>query len=218
MKIKWYGHAAFLITTAKGVRIIIDPYQPGAFGGALSYGKITDEADIVLSSHEHDDHNYTKDIKGNFTFINKQGTYDEKGVKIKAIPTFHDPSKGSERGKNLIFLIDADDIKLAHAGDLGHTLDGAAIREIGKIDILLIPIGGFYTIDAEEATKVVGDLKPLITIPMHFKTEKCDFPISFVEEFTKGKKGVRDTGKTEVDFSRSTLPAQGEIVILRYAL
>ena len=72
MKIKWYGHSAFLITTAKGVRIIIDPYQSGAFGGDLSYGKITDEADIVLSSHDHDDHNYTKDIKGRFTYVNKK--------------------------------------------------------------------------------------------------------------------------------------------------
>lgn len=218
MKIKWYGHAAFLITTAKGMRIIIDPYQSGAFGGALSYGKITDEADIVLSSHDHDDHNYTKDIKGKFTYINKQGVFEEKGIKIRSIPTFHDQSKGSERGKNLIFTIDADDIRLAHAGDLGHLLDAAAVKEIGKVDILLIPIGGFYTIDVKEAGKVVEDLKPLVTIPMHYKTQRCDFPISTVEEFTKSKKNVKDEGKTEVEFSRATLPQQGEIVVLRHAL
>lgn len=218
MKIKWYGHAAFLITTAKGVRIIIDPYQSGAFGGALSYGRITDEADIVLSSHDHDDHNYTKDIKGKFSFINKQGVYEEKGVKIRAIPTFHDPSMGRERGNNLIFLVYADDMTLAHAGDLGHTLDEAVIRELGKIDILLIPIGGFYTIDTREAEKVIEDLKPLVAIPMHFKTGKCDFPISTVEEFIKGKPGVNETGKTEVEFTRSTLPTREEIVVMRHAL
>lgn len=218
MKIKWYGHAAFLITTAKGVRIIIDPYQSGAFGGALSYGRITDEADIVLSSHDHDDHNYTKDIKGKFSFINKQGIYEEKGVKIRAIPTFHDPSMGRERGNNLIFLVYADDMTLAHAGDLGHTLDEAVIRELGKIDILLIPIGGFYTIDTREAEKVIEDLKPLVAIPMHFKTGKCDFPISTVEEFIKGKQGVNETGKTEVEFTRTTLPIQEEIVVMRHAL
>ena len=85
MKIKWYGHAAFNIFTEKGVKIIIDPYQSGAFGGALSYGKITDEADIVLTSHDHGDHNYTKDIKGDFKHINKEGTYEVKNIKIKAI-------------------------------------------------------------------------------------------------------------------------------------
>lgn len=218
MKIKWYGHAAFLITTAKGVRIIIDPYQSGAFGGALSYGKITDEADIVLSSHGHDDHNYTKDIKGKFAYINKKGLYEEKGVKIRAVPTFHDPSKGKERGDNLIFLIDADDMILAHAGDLGHTLDETVLKELGKIDILLVPIGGFYTIDCREAEKVIEDLKPLVVIPMHFKTEKCDFPISPVAEFIKDKRGVNETGQTEVEFTRTTLPSQKEIFIMRHAL
>ena len=218
MNIKWYGHSAFLITTAGGVRIITDPYRSGAFGGALSYGKITDEADIVLSSHNHDDHNYTGDIRGKFTYIGKEGVYEEKKVSIKAIPTFHDTSKGSERGKNLIFVIEADDMRVAHAGDLGHTLDAATVKEIGKIDILLIPVGGFYTIDAKEAVAVVEQLGPLVTIPMHFKTEKCDFPITPVEEFTKNQQRVKDTGKTEAEFSKAALPPQGEVVVLRYAL
>jgi L-ascorbate metabolism protein UlaG (beta-lactamase superfamily) len=218
MKVKWYGHSAFLITTAAGVRIITDPYQSGAFGGALSYGRITEEADIVLSSHDHDDHNYTKDIQGEFTFINKEGVYEEKGVTIRAVATFHDTSRGSERGRNLIFVIEADGLRLAHAGDLGHALDAAALKELGRIDILLIPVGGFYTIDAHEAAGVVEDIKPLVTIPMHFKTDKCDFPITPVEEFTKGKTGVRDMGKTEVEFSKATLPSQREIVVLGHAL
>lgn len=218
MKIKWYGHAAFLLKTAKGVRIIIDPYQSGAFGGALSYGKITDEADIVLSSHDHDDHNYTKDIKGKFLLIDKKGEYEEKGIKIRAIPTFHDPSKGSERGNNLIFTIGADDLTVVHAGDLGHALDGGTIKAIGEIDILLLPVGGFYTIDADEATRVCKELKPRVTIPMHYKTDKCDFPIANVEEFTRGKKGVKMPGEAEVEFSRETLPAGEEIVVMRYAL
>ncbi|HBL23214.1 MAG TPA: MBL fold metallo-hydrolase [Deltaproteobacteria bacterium] len=218
MKVKWYGHSAFLITTAAGVRIITDPYQSGAFGGALSYGRITEEADIVLSSHDHDDHNYTKDIRGEFIFINKEGVYHEKGVTIRAVATFHDTSRGSERGRNLIFVIEADDMTLAHAGDLGHTLDAAALKELGRIDILLVPVGGFYTIDAQEAASVVEDIKPLVTIPMHFKTDKCDFPITPVEDFTKGKTGVRYTGETEVEYSRATLPSQREIVVLGHTL
>ncbi len=218
MKIKWYGHSAFLLTTSKGVRIITDPYQSGAFGGDLAYGKITDEADIVLSSHDHDDHNYTKDIKGHFSFINKAGVYEEKGIRIRAILTYHDGSKGSQRGKNLVFIIEADDLTVAHAGDLGHTLDAAALKEIGAVDILLLPVGGFFTIDASEATRIVEDLKPRITIPMHFKTEKCAFPITPVEDFTRGRERVRDAGVAEVEFSKSGLPSQAEVVVLRYAL
>jgi len=218
MKIKWYGHSAFLITTARGVRIITDPYQSGAFGGDLSYGKITDEADIVLSSHDHDDHNYTKDIRGRFTYINKAGAYEEKGVKIRAMPTYHDGSKGSQRGKNLFFVVESDDLTVAHAGDLGHALDAATAKEIGAVDILLLPVGGFFTIDASEATRIVEALKPRVTIPMHFKTEKCAFPITPVEDFTRGKEGVRDPGVTEVEFSKAGLPDEAQIVVLDHAL
>jgi L-ascorbate metabolism protein UlaG (beta-lactamase superfamily) len=218
MKIKFYGHSAFMITTDTGVRIITDPYQSGSFGGALSYGKITDEADIVLASHDHEDHNYTKDIKGKFTHITKTGVHNVKGLKIRAIPSHHDTSKGRERGDNLIFVVDADEITIVHAGDLGHTLEKEAIKEIGKVDILLIPVGGFYTIDAREAAKVMKDLEPAITIPMHFKTDKCNFPISNVEEFVKDKKGVKRAKVSEIEIKKEFLPKEHEIIVLEPAL
>ncbi len=218
MKIKWYGHAAFKITTDSGVRIIIDPYQSGAFGGALAYGKITDEADVVLTSHDHDDHNYVKDIKGTFIHISEVGNHEAKEIKIKAIPSFHDPSKGSERGANLLFLINADGLRIAHMGDLGHTLGKATIGELGAVDVLLVPVGGFYTIDASEAAKVMEDLKPAITIPMHYKTGKCEFPIAGVDNFTRGKERVRKTGSPEITVTRESLPGLPEIVIPDYAL
>ena len=122
MKIKWYGHAAFKLITGAGVHIIIDPYQSGAFGGALTYGKITDEADVVLITHGHDDHNYTEDIRGKFVLIGSAGAREVKGVRIKAFPSYHDGSEGSEQGDNLLFLIEADGLRVAHFGDLGHTL------------------------------------------------------------------------------------------------
>ena len=157
MKIKWYGHAAFQITTDEGVRVIIDPYESGAFGGALSYGKITDEADIVLTSHDHDDHNYTKDINGNYKHINKAGAYSERGIEIEALPCYHDPSKGKERGNNLIFVIDDGKLRIAHMGDIGHILAQDTVKKMGRIDILLLPIGGFFTIDSGEAGKKIQD-------------------------------------------------------------
>jgi L-ascorbate metabolism protein UlaG (beta-lactamase superfamily) len=218
MKIQWFGHAAFRIATDSGVSIIIDPYQSGAFGGALTYGKIKDEADIVLTSHDHDDHNYTKDLKGKFTHIGKAGEYDVKGVKIKATPSYHDPSRGSERGNNLMFTLQADGLTLVHTGDLGHTLDKATLAELGKVDILLVPVGGFYTIDAKEATKVMKDINPAITIPMHYKTEKCNFPIATVDDFTAGKKGVKVLKASEIEVSKADLPKEPEITVLNYAL
>ncbi|MGD9576728.1 MAG: MBL fold metallo-hydrolase [Syntrophorhabdus sp.] len=218
MKIKWYGHAAFKVTTDSGVCVIIDPYQSGAFGGALSYGKITDAADIVLTSHDHDDHNYRGDIKGEYKHINKEGAYEENGVTIKAFPCFHDPSEGKERGKNLIFVIEADGLRLAHMGDLGHILTNDIAEKLGSIDVILLPVGGFYTIDADEAGKVMREINPKVTIPMHFKTPKCDFPIAGVEAFTSEKKSVKMVNAYEIEVTKESLPKEPEIVVMQYAL
>ena len=218
MKIKWYGHAAFKITTDGGVRVIIDPYQSGAFGGALSYGKITEETDIVLTSHDHDDHNYTKDIKGTFKHFNKEGVYKEKGLTIEAFPCYHDPSEGKERGNNLVFMIEADGLRLAHMGDLGHTLTQETVKKMGRVDIVLLPVGGFYTIDSDEAGMVMNEIKPKFTIPMHYKTPKCEFPIAGIEAFTAGKKGIKMVNAYEIEVNKDSLPKEPEIIVMHYAL
>lgn len=218
MKIKWYGHSAFQITTDEGVRIIIDPYESGAFGGSISYGKIKDEADVVLTSHDHGDHNYIKDIQGNFVHIKEEGRHEEKGVKIRAMPTFHDKSKGHERGPNLVFIISVDDMVVAHLGDLGHTLDDSALQSVGKVDVLLLPVGGFYTIDAKEATKVMNDIGSAITIPMHYKTEGAAMPIDGLEVFTKDKNNVREANASEIIINKSKLPIINEIIVMEHAL
>ncbi len=218
MNVKWYGHSAFLITTGNGVRIILDPYQSGAFGGALAYGEISEAADIVLSSHDHDDHNYVGDIKGKFKFINQPGVYEEQGIRIEGLPTFHDQSGGKDRGQNIIYILETDDMRVAHLGDLGHVLDKTTVEKMGRVDVLLVPVGGFYTIDPGEAARIVKDVGPQVAIPMHFKTEKCDFPIAPVAEFTQGRPDVNDTGKTDIDITKSTLGTLGKIVVLRHAL
>jgi L-ascorbate metabolism protein UlaG (beta-lactamase superfamily) len=218
MKIKWYGHAAFLITSDQGLKIIIDPYEPGAFGGQLSYGKITDQGDIVLTSHDHADHNYTKDIPGAPQIVKGSGSKTIKGISIKGISTYHDPSKGSERGTNTVFTIKLDNIHLCHLGDLGHLLNDKELAEVGSVDILLIPVGGFFTIDPKEATRVAEHIKPKILIPMHFKTQKCGFPIAPVEDFLKGKTNIRRAKTSEATFDKATLPRQMEIVVLEHAL
>lgn len=218
MKIKYYGHAAFLITSGQGSKIIIDPYEPGAFGGQLSYGKIKDQADIVLTSHDHADHNYTKDLPGTPQIIKGSGPKTFKEISIKGIATYHDSSKGNERGTNTIFTLRVDHMQLCHLGDLGHLLSVKELAEIGPVDILLIPVGGFFTIDSEEATKVAEQIKPRILIPMHFKTEKCGFSIAPVEDFLKRKSNTKRTKTSEVTFDQSTLPREMEIVVLEHAL
>jgi len=137
---------------------------------------------------------------------------------MKGIPSYHDPSKGSERGANTIFTLKVDNIQLCHLGDLGHLLNDKELAEIGPVDILLIPVGGFFTIDAKEATRIAEQIKPKIVIPMHFKTEKCGFPIAPVEDFVRGKKNAKRPKASEATFDQSTLPKQTEIVVLEHAL
>jgi L-ascorbate metabolism protein UlaG (beta-lactamase superfamily) len=218
MKIKWYGHSAFQITTEKGIRIIIDPYESGSFSGALSYGQIEDEADIVLTSHDHADHNYTKGIRGKYKHISKAGDHEIKDIKIKAIPCFHDSLGGKKGGSNLIFVITADGLNLVHMGDIGHSLDPELLKKIGKVDILLLPVGGFFTIDAAMAQKIINDIKPGVTVPMHYKTQKCNFPIAPVEDFTKNQANVRILKESSVVIKKETLPQEPEIIVLQHAL
>ncbi|HUL21214.1 MAG TPA: MBL fold metallo-hydrolase [Thermodesulfobacteriota bacterium] len=218
MKVKWYGHAAFLITSDEGTKIIIDPYEPGAFGGQLSYGKIKDQADIVLISHDHADHNDTAGLPGTPQAVKGSGPKTIKGISMKGVSTYHDPSKGSERGTNTVFTIKVNQIQLCHLGDLGHLLSDKELAEIGPVDILLIPVGGFFTIDPKEATRVAEQIKPRVLIPMHFKTEKCGFSIAPVEDFLKGKTNIKRPKTSEATFDKATLPQQMEIVVLEHAL
>jgi L-ascorbate metabolism protein UlaG (beta-lactamase superfamily) len=216
MKIRWLGHAAFLITAKDGTRIITDPYKPGCFNGALSYKPIKESADIVTISHEHDDHNYAIQISGKPFVVREIGTKTVKNIKITGITTCHDQSRGRERGLNTVFVITVDDLTVCHLGDLGHIPTQEETAKIGLIDILLIPVGGVFTIDAKQATEVVQILNPKLVIPMHYKTADCGFPIAPVDDFLKGKKIVKRIESNEVEVDQSNLPKQMEIWVLKY--
>lgn len=213
MKVKWLGHASFLITSDAGVKIITDPYKTG---GDLLYGEIKESADIVTVSHDHFDHNYVAAVKGNPEIIREPVAVVEiKGIKLYGIPTYHDDAKGSKRGNNTIFCFEVDGIRVCHLGDLGHLLSDKTTAEIGRVDLLFIPVGGFYTIDARVATKVSQQLKPKIVIPMHYKNERCTLPISSVDNFLQGKESVSKLGGSEVIFNQGELPATTRIVVLK---
>lgn len=213
MKIKWLGHATFLITSDTGTRIITDPYLPT---DELRYGEINEAADIVTVSHDHFDHNNVAAVKGKPEVV--RVTTEVKGIEFRGISTCHDESQGEQRGKNTIFCFELDGIKICHLGDLGHLLTDKQVLEIGKVAMLLIPVGGFYTIGASIASQVCNRLKPMVIIPMHFKTDRCHLPIATVEEFLKGKTGVTRPDSSEVEFKRGELPANTRIVILKPAL
>ena len=213
MKIKWLGHASFLITSETGTKIITDPYVAAE---NLNYGEIKESADIVTVSHEHGDHNYVDGIRGNPEAI--RGTAKVKGIELKGISTYHDDAKGQQRGKNTVFCFEVDGVRVCHLGDLGHQLNDKQMAELGSVDILLIPVGGNYTIDAKVATQVCDRLKPKVIIPMHFKNDKCTFPIAGVDEFLQGKEGVSRLDASEVEFKQGELPASTQTVVLKPAL
>ncbi len=218
MKVKWYGHSSFLIVSDKGTKIITDPYEPGGYGGAIGYGKIPDEADIVLVSHDHADHNYVKGVPGKPSVIQGVGSHRSHDIEFRGIAAFHDGKKGSERGQNTIFCFLLDDIRVCHLGDLGHIPSEQEAKGIGPIDLLMMPVGGVYTIDASEATKTLEILKPRVVIPMHFKTPQCGFPLAQIDEFTKGKAGVKSLPGSEWEVKKETLPQKSEIIVLQPAL
>jgi len=216
MKIKWLGHSSFLITSRAGVSILTDPYKSGSYEGAVGYGKITDAADIVLVSHDHDDHNSVESVPGSPVVLKGPGEHESKGIKFRGVETYHDKSQGKERGKNTVFVFDVDGVKVCHLGDLGHTVGKETCSKIGKVDVLLVPVGGFFTIDAAEATAVAEALDPRIVIPMHFKTEKLGFPIAGVDGFLKGKQSVKRQGSAEIELAG--VEGERQIVVLDHAL
>ncbi len=213
MKIKWLGHAAFMITSDSGTRIITDPYETS---DVLKYGNIEESADIVTVSHDHGDHNNVAAVRGNPQEV--RGTTEAKGIKFRGIPTYHDDAGGSQRGSNTIFCFEVDGVNICHFGDLGHLLSNTQLAELGKVDVLLIPVGGFFTIDAQTASKISDQLKPGVIIPMHYQNNKCGFPIKGVDEFTKGKDNVTRLDTSEIELKAGGLPAGTQIMVLKPAL
>ncbi len=213
MKIKWLGHASFLITSDSGTKIITDPYIPD---DRLHYGEINESADAVTVSHDHSDHDSVAAVKGSPQVV--KGNGEIKGIKFRGIATAHDASGGKERGPNTVFCFEVDGVKVCHLGDLGHELTAGQTEQIGAVDVLLLPVGGFYTIDATVASRVAGQLKTRVIIPMHFKNRKCNFPIAGVEEFLRGKKDVSQSDASEVEFRAGEMPSTTRIMVLKPAL
>ncbi len=213
MKIQWLGHSSFLIIGDDGTRIITDPY--GQYSG-LSYEPISESAEIELISHNHGDH-CGGNVGGNPQVIDKAANATVKGIEFKGIASYHDKSGGAERGDNIIFRFTVDGIRICHLGDLGHLLSDEQIREIGEVDILMTPVGGFFTIDASEATRVCEQINPKVIIPMHVRNSKCSFQIASVNDFLQGKSNVEQVGNSEKEFIKAELPDNPKVLVLESA-
>jgi L-ascorbate metabolism protein UlaG (beta-lactamase superfamily) len=217
MRITYFGHSCFLVETQDHTRVIIDPYLSGSFDGALMYGPVNEPADVVLASHEHDDHSATSTIPGQpRVFLHPVG--ERVGsVSITGVQVAHDEAGGKQRGKNTISVLDDGDLRLVHLGDLGHLLDDPTVKRIGPVDVLLVPVGGHFTIDYSGAATVVDALAPSVVIPMHYKTPKVDFPIVPADAFLGTQTTVRHHTGSTLEITRATLPAERTVVVLPHA-
>ena len=214
MQIKWFGHSCFLLTAGDGAKLLMDPFKSDSH---LSYKQVGEKADIVTVSHEHADHNCTGALPGRPEVVKGSVEKTVKGIKVRGISVSHDEEAGKKLGGNTVFCAVIDDINVCHLGDLGHRLLEDQLGALGKVDVLLVPVGGVFTIDVETANAVCADIKPRIAIPMHYKTDRCQFLQWSAEDFAGGKKTVKRLGGSELEITRAGLPAEFEVVLLRYA-
>ncbi len=164
MDITFLGHSSFRLK-GKTATVVTDPFDPEVVG--LKFPKVA--ADIVTVSHQHEDHNQADLVKDVKRLVSGPGEYEIMGVSIIGIPTFHDEKKGAKRGKNTIYVYEMDGLRLVYLGELGHKLHEKILEKIGDIDILMVPVGGEYTIGPTEAVEVARAIEPKIVIPMHYQ-------------------------------------------------
>jgi len=210
MDITYLGHASFKIK-GKAATVVTDPYDPKI---GLKFPKV--EADIVAVTHGHFDHSAFSQVGGQPFVVSGPGEYEIKGVEIVGVDSFHDNKKGEERGRNTIYNFKIDKLNIAHLGDLGQeSLTDSQIGEIGNVDILMIPVGGYYTIDASVASKIVSQLEPKIIIPMHYRDNDSTIKeLAGVENFLKemGKEGITPIAKLSITSDK--LPEETQIVVM----
>jgi len=206
LQIRWHGHACWEITNEK--TLVTDPHD----GRSIGIPKPNVKGDIILVSHDHYDHNSVKTVEKSGSKLIKDGRKRNiNNIEIKGVDSFHDEAGGSKRGNNIMFRFNMGDIIFCHLGDLGHDLDEDAVDKIGKVDVLFIPIGGNFTIDADKAWDVIKKINPKIVIPMHYKIGGLSLPIAGIDPFLeKNKYKLLHVGN-EIDIEKEDLPEEPEV-------
>ena len=204
------GHAKFLIELENGHRIVTDPFDPST---GYEVGAV--QADTVLVSHGHHDHSAVETVKGYTQVIDAAGEHTvAPDVKVTGVAGFHDNERGAKRGKNVMYLIEAEGMRVVHLGDLGHLLTEEQVEALAPVDVLMVPVGGFFTIDAETAREVCSQLKARVILPMHYRTKVNEgWPIAPVDGFTALFAKEAET-LTELRVTREDLGCQPHVAVL----
>lgn len=215
MHITWLGHSSFRLQDklgTDGVSLVTDPFNPEKTG--LKWSNL--DADIVTISHQHEDHNYLKGVKGDAFVIDSAGEFEYKNIYVEGVDAFHDDEDGAKRGSNIIYRIEMDDLVITHLGDLGHNLDTKQLERIEGTHILFIPVGGIYTLDARKAVEVINEIEPRIVIPMHYKLPGLKYDLNELDKFIK-EIGLVPHYEEKLKISKKDLPAEDtELLILSF--
>ncbi|MEM0492378.1 MAG: MBL fold metallo-hydrolase [Candidatus Thermoplasmatota archaeon] len=207
LQLRWHGHACFEITN--NTTLVTDPHD----GRSIGIPTPTVQGDIILVSHNHYDHNSIKTVeKTSSKVITDERRRTIDNIEIKGFRVYHDKENGAKRGHNIMYKFTVDDISFLHLGDLGHELDEKIIKDIGDVDILFIPVGGVFTIDGENAWRIINNIKPNIIVPMHYKIGGLSIPVQGIEQFLGRNPGVKVVKVgNEIDIEKEDMPKEQEI-------
>ena len=214
MDITYSGHSCFHLL-GRTTDVITDPFPPET--GLTLNGA---SANILTVSHAHQRHCYTEGVAGEGRVVAGPGEYEVRGAIIQGISSFHDSERGKSRGRNTVFILEMDSLRLAHLGDIGHMPDAKLMEALKGVDVLFLPVGGHSTITPEEAAQVVRQLRPRVAIPMHYATGTSRGPLCGVERFLKavgagtGEGDNSTVARPRLSVSLSTLPPAPQIVVL----
>lgn len=212
MKIEWLGHACFKLTESTGTTIVVDPYDKSSVG----YEMARTNADVVTCSHQHRDHNAVVRIDGEPMVLSECGFWEVKGVDISSILSYHDEKLGKKRGENRIFRFRMDGVDLCHMGDIGEECTTKIADGVGSVNVLMIPVGGTLTIDAQQAKEYVDYIMPDVVIPMHFKTPSSELDLDKVDAFLDlfDEEQIRRVDGHSIEFDRAHFENGSTLVIV----
>lgn len=209
MQLIWYGHSCFLIKTDTGKRILMDPFE-----NSIGYGNNFPKSDLITISHSHFDHSYLNSINEKTKIINKLGFFDMNFITLEGISSYHDKCNGAKRGPNIIYILKINNLIICHLGDLGHIPSNLILEQLKNIDVLLIPIGGHFTLNGFDAAKLCNLLSPKYIIPMHYKTNSTSLYLDDPKTFITSMKNIKKINSNIVDFCNLSFNSKCESLLL----
>jgi L-ascorbate metabolism protein UlaG (beta-lactamase superfamily) len=208
LDVTWLGHGCFRLR-GRSAAVVTDPYPP-----AIGLKLARMDADLVTVSHAHENHNFTQVVRDGAYEIHGPGEYEVAGVSVIGVPTFHDAAKGATHGRNTVYLIEIDDMRVCHLGDLGHKLDDAEAEAIASPDVLLVPVGGRTAMNAAQAAEVVRQLEPRYVVPMHYAIPGLKLELDTIDRFLKEMGVTTAEAQPKLTVQRSSGDYDTKVVVL----